>query len=62
MDVINSDYEIGFLLVVFTLVGVVLIGAVLTAMHLERWHPRLIGAAIGALIGIALIEAVPMLT
>ncbi|KVN42072.1 hypothetical protein WJ63_27225 [Burkholderia pyrrocinia] len=62
MDVINSNYEIGFLLVVFVLLGVVLVGALLTAMHLERWHPRLIGAAIGALIGIALIEAVPMLT
>lgn len=62
MDVINSDYETAFLLVVFVLLGVVLIGALLTAMHLERWHPRLIGAAIGALIGIALIEAVPMLT
>jgi hypothetical protein len=31
-------------------------------MHLERWHPKLVGAAIGALLGIALIEAVPLIT
>lgn len=62
MSIINSDYEVGFLLFAFTLLGVVLIGALLTMLHLDRWHPRLIGAAIGALIGFALIEAIPMLT
>ncbi|AJY09888.1 hypothetical protein K6W16_21390 [Burkholderia dolosa] len=60
--VINNDFEIGYLVVAFALLGVILFGALLTALHLERWHPKLIGAAIGALIGIALIEAVPMLT
>ncbi|HWT38058.1 MAG TPA: hypothetical protein VN289_17345 [Paraburkholderia sp.] len=60
--VINSDFEIAFLVVSFTLLGVILVGSLLTAVHLERWHPKLIGAAIGALLGIALIEAVPLVT
>ncbi|KGB90844.1 hypothetical protein [Burkholderia multivorans] len=60
--VINNDFEIGYLVVAFALLGVILIGALLTALHLERCHPKLVGAAIGALIGIALIEAMPMLT
>nr|WP_284506017.1 hypothetical protein [Caballeronia sp. INDeC2] len=59
---INNEFEIGYLVVVFALLGVILIGALLTALHLDRWHPKLIGAAIGALLGLALIEAVPMLT
>ncbi|AOJ41181.1 hypothetical protein FCJ61_02830 [Burkholderia metallica] len=62
MAVINSDFETGFLVVLFTLLGVILFGALLTKLHLGRWHPKLIGAAIGALIGILLVEAVPMLT
>ncbi|MDR8732048.1 hypothetical protein FEQ05_02926 [Burkholderia pseudomultivorans] len=59
---IDNDFEIGYLVVAFALLGVILFGALLTALHLERWHPKLIGAALGALIGIALIEAMPMLT
>jgi hypothetical protein len=59
---INSEFEVGYLLVVFSLLGVIFVGALMTACHLERWHPRLIGAAIGALLGLALIEAVPMVT
>lgn len=59
---INNDFEIGYLVVAFALLGVILFGALLTALHLERWHPKLIGAALGALLGIALIEAMPMLT
>ncbi|SAK46304.1 membrane protein [Caballeronia catudaia] len=59
---INNEFEIGYLVVVFALLGVVLIGALLTALHLDRWHPKLIGATLGALLGLALIEAVPMLT
>jgi hypothetical protein len=59
---INNEFEIGYLVVVFALLGVILIGALLTALHLDRWHPKLISAAIGALLGLALIEAVPMLT
>ncbi|MBN3753102.1 hypothetical protein G3N95_09115 [Paraburkholderia sp. Tr-20389] len=60
--VINSDFEIAFLVGSFTLLGVILVGTLLTATHLDRWHPKLIGAAIGALLGIALIEAVPLIT
>ena len=59
---INNDFEIGYLVIAFALLGVILIGALLTALYLERWHPKLVGAAIGALLGIALIEAMPMLT
>jgi hypothetical protein len=59
---INNEFEIGYLVVVFALLGVILIGALLTALHLDRWHPKLISAAIGPLLGLALIEAVPMLT
>jgi hypothetical protein len=59
---INNEFEIGYLVVVFALLGVILIGALLTALHLDRWHPKLISATLGALLGLALIEAVPMLT
>ena len=59
---INNEFEIGYLVVVFALLGVILIGALLTALHLDRWHPKLIGATLGSLLGLALIEAVPMLT
>jgi hypothetical protein len=59
---VTSDVEIGYLLVAFALLGVILIGGLLTVLHLDRWHPRLVGAAIGALLGFALIEAVPMFT
>ncbi|MCR4466131.1 hypothetical protein [Burkholderia sp. SCN-KJ] len=54
---IDNDFEIGYLVIAFALPGVILIGA----LHLERWHPERIGAAIGARLGIALIEATPML-
>jgi hypothetical protein len=62
MMLINSDFEIGFLLVVFSLLGVVLIGSMFAALHLERWHPRLVGATVGALVGLAVIEATTMIT
>jgi len=39
----------------------VLLGSLGAALRLGRWHPALIGAAVGALMGVALIEAVPML-
>ncbi|BDC44646.1 hypothetical protein [Paraburkholderia terrae] len=60
--IIGNDFEIGFLLVIFALLGIILIGALLDTLHLQRLHPRLIGAMIGVLVGFALIEAVPMLT
>ena len=60
--IIYSDFEIGYLIVIFALLGVILVGALLATFHLDRWHPKLLGAVIGALLGFALIEAVPMLT
>ncbi|CAN0626053.1 conserved protein of unknown function [Burkholderia multivorans] len=59
---INSGFEIGYLLIAFSMLGIILIGALLTCLHLDRWHPKLIGAIVGALIGFALIESLPMLT
>jgi hypothetical protein len=60
--IINSDFEIAYLVGAFTLLGVILIGGLLTTIHLEQWHPKLVGAAVGALLGVALIEAIPLLT
>jgi hypothetical protein len=60
--VIGNDYEIGFLVVAFALLGIILIGTLLDTLHLQRLHPRLIGATVGALVGFALIEAVPLFT
>lgn len=59
---IDSDFEVVFLVVIFALLGVILIGALLTALHLDRWHPKLVAAALGALIGVAVIEALPLMT
>jgi uncharacterized membrane protein YeaQ/YmgE (transglycosylase-associated protein family) len=60
--VINNDFEIAYLLVAFALLGAILVGALISALHLDKWHPKLVGAVVGALVGLALIEAVPMLT
>lgn len=60
--IITSDFEMGYLIVVSALLGVILVGALLGALHLNRWHPKLLGALIGALLGFALIEAVPLIT
>jgi hypothetical protein len=60
--VINNDFEIGYLLIAFALLGIILVGGLLDALQLDRWHPKLVGAAVGALLGLALIEAVPMFT
>lgn len=59
---ITSNFEIGYLIGVFALLGVILIGTFLSALHLDRWHPKLISAIIGALLGFALIEAVSVIT
>lgn len=60
--VIANDFEISYLLVAFTLLGIILIGGLLDALQLEKLHPRLVGATLGALLGFALIEAVPLFT
>jgi hypothetical protein len=58
---INNDFEIGFQLIIFALLGIILLGSLPSALHLDRWHPKLLGAAIGVLLAVALIEAVPLL-
>jgi hypothetical protein len=58
---LRYDLSVGFLVVITAILGMVLIGSLGAALRLDRWHPALIGAAIGALLGVALIEAVPML-
>ncbi|OAJ52822.1 hypothetical protein A6V36_36650 [Paraburkholderia ginsengiterrae] len=60
--VINNDFEIGYLLIAFALLGTILLGELLGKLRWQRWHPKLVGAAVGALLGFALIEAVPMFT
>ncbi|BCZ85312.1 hypothetical protein PTKU64_89870 [Paraburkholderia terrae] len=60
--IIGNDFEFGFLLVIFALLGIILVGTLLDTLHLQKLHPRLIGATIGVLVGFAIIEAVPMLT
>ncbi|SAK84270.1 membrane protein [Caballeronia fortuita] len=58
----NSDFEIAYLIVVFALLGIVLVGALLNALHLDGWHPKVVSAVVGAMIGVALIEVVPAIT
>ncbi|MGA7782197.1 MAG: hypothetical protein WCA85_31415 [Paraburkholderia sp.] len=60
--IINNDFGIGFFVITFMFLGIVLLGGLFSALHLDRWHPRLIGAAAGVLLGFALFEAVPMFT
>lgn len=60
--VINSDFEISYLLIAFALLGAILVGNLLDMLQLQRWHPKLLGATAGALLGFALIEAMPMFT
>lgn len=59
--IVNSDLEFSFMIISFALLGAILTGSLLTSKSLKRWHPRLLGATVGALLGFALIEAVPML-
>jgi hypothetical protein len=59
--IIGSPFERAFLVLVFALLGIVLVGNLLVALHLEKLHPNVIGAAIGAMLGLALIEALPLL-
>ncbi|MEM5317910.1 hypothetical protein [Paraburkholderia sp. JHI869] len=60
--VIDNDFEIAYLLVAFALLGSILVGTLVSAIHLDKWHPRIVGALVGLLLGVALIEAVPLLT
>jgi uncharacterized membrane protein YeaQ/YmgE (transglycosylase-associated protein family) len=60
--IISDTFEITYITIAFALLGAILIGALLTALHLKRkYHPNLIGAILGALLCFAIIEAMPML-
>ena len=57
---INSTFEISYVTLAFAALGAIVIGALLTAMHVKhRYHPNLIGALIGALFCFLLLEALP---
>ncbi|OUL79449.1 hypothetical protein [Paraburkholderia hospita] len=60
--VIGSEFEVGLVLIAFSLLGVILVGGLLIALHLERWHPRLVGAIFGVVLGTALVEFLPLVT
>lgn len=57
----NGDFEFSFMIITFALLGTVLIDSLFASIGLKRWHPKLLGATLGALLGFAMIEAVPML-
>ncbi|PMS15193.1 hypothetical protein C0Z18_28150 [Trinickia dabaoshanensis] len=59
---IHSTLEISYGTLVFAALGAILIGALLTVMHVKRrYHPNLIGALLGALLCFLLLEALPAL-
>jgi hypothetical protein len=55
------DFSTGLMVAIMAILGMVLIGNLGAVLRLDRWHPALIGAAVGVLMGVALIEAVPMI-
>ncbi|WP_446903526.1 hypothetical protein [Burkholderia sp. YIM B11467] len=60
---INHTFELSYVTIAFAIVGVIVIGGLLAAMHMKhKYHPNLIGALIGALLCFLLIEALPALT
>lgn len=59
---INSYFELSYQVITFALLGAILINSLFTSIGLQRWHPKLLGVTVGALLGFALIEAVPMIT
>jgi hypothetical protein len=60
--IINDGFEITYMVLAFAALGAILIGALLTTFHCRRSvHPNLIGAVLGALLGVALIEVMPLL-
>lgn len=61
--VIHDTIEISSVMIVFTCLGIVLVGGLLVMMRLRhKYHPNLIGALIGALLCFLLLEALPALT
>lgn len=60
--ILEHVFGAGFFVAILALLGMVPIGNLGEVLQMDRWHPTLIGAAVGALVGVALIEAVPTLT
>jgi uncharacterized membrane protein YeaQ/YmgE (transglycosylase-associated protein family) len=61
--VINDTFEVSYVMLAFAALGAIVIGALLTAMHMKRkYHPNLIGALIGALLCFVLLETLPAFT
>lgn len=61
--VINDTFELSFVMIAFACLGAILVGGLLTAMHLRhKYHPNLIGAIIGAFFCFLLLEALPAIT
>lgn len=60
--VINSTFEISYVVLAFAALGAIVIGALAAVMHVRRqYRPNLIGALIGALLCFLLLEALPAL-
>ncbi|RKP43596.1 hypothetical protein [Trinickia fusca] len=61
--IVYDTFEISYVMLAFAALGAIVIGALLSAMHVgRRYHPNLIGALIGALLCFLLLEALPALT
>ncbi|MGN6232329.1 MAG: hypothetical protein ACTHNZ_14370 [Trinickia sp.] len=59
---INHTFEISYVMLAFAALGAIVIGALLTVMHVKRrYDPNLIGAVLGALLCFLLLEALPAL-
>jgi len=57
---INTDIEIGYLIIIFSLLGIIFTDSLLTVLRIELWSPRMLATTVGALLGLGLIEAVLM--
>lgn len=59
---INSTFEMSYLVLAFAALGAIVIGVLLAVMHVRRkYYPNLIGALLGALLCFLLLEALPTL-
>lgn len=56
------SFEAAYLGVAFMVLVALVICLAIAAWHLKRISPQLAGAVIGALVGIVLLECVPLLT
>jgi len=56
------SFEAAYLGIAFMVLIALVIGLAIAAWHLKRISPQLAGAVIGALVGLVLLECVPMLT